>query len=194
MLKKDLQFLKQQFQAIDETPEVHNLKKLQIRLIKISLYLSLRYNRYRRNNWQKTTNINPNDPYAQTATFFGWWFCHASARAIQQSQFNEKLLLSTPPEYFEASFTSRQIHNQTQLKPYISQQKAPKIVHLASKTDGKITPMHTVIYLGNHPRLGGLVFEKEAAFELFKMTSIATLIEYYPGFYWGFKNFDDSTT
>jgi hypothetical protein len=164
----------------------------QLRLIKISLYLSLRYDRYVRNNWVKSKNVNQKDPYASTAIFFGHWFCHAGARAILNSSFSEEILINTPLIFFEADYTTKSVSSDKQLKEYLREKAAPKVVHLAKKIEGKIAPIHTVIYLGTHPKLGDFVFEKESAFEHFKLTHATTLVDYYPNFYWGFREITDS--
>lgn len=191
-LKKSLSIVKQQFQLLDEIPETKTLENNRIRLIKICLYLSSRYSRYLLNNWQKSIKPKRSDPYFLTAEFFGLWFCHASARAIQKGKFDEQLLLKTPSEYFYGDVTTDGVGHVSMLKSYLQAKPAPQIIHLAKTIEGKYAPIHTLIYLGTHPKYGDFVFEKEAAFEHFKITSVNTIIDYYPGFHWIFKDFTDS--
>lgn len=191
-IKREFTFLNNQLETLKQVPEIKYLSKNQVRLIKLSLYLSLRYNRYLAKNWQKHTRPKTTDPYFETADFFMTWFCHASVRAIEIEKFDEQLLIRTPSEYFHGDSTTQPISNSTQIKSLIIHKPAPKVVHLAKMMEGKLAPMHTVLYLGNHPNLGELFFEKEAAFEPFKITDTNTLVEYYPGFHWIFRNLTNS--
>lgn len=158
--------------------DIFGLTKRQVRLIKISIYVSQRAKRIGNHLSRK---------------FIENWYCHAGSAAIAIEKFDPYLLegkepLQKIPRFLKANplRCGEQI-----IFNYPNQRKKivegiqevidhPAIFHICQERDDDLISMHTFIVIGTYN--GELwVFEKKAAKEDFRITTVQDAMSEYPG-------------
>jgi len=136
------------------------------------------------------TQGKANKGHKPSVDFIDKWYCHAAIAAIEYGEYSPKILAKIPPSFIKCDF----YHNEVVIDWYriysqfISLKTATAIHLMNMESDGSYLICHTILFLG-FTNLGQAVFwEKKAATQPFRLSTLETIIEDYPNYFWGFHS------